>query len=342
MTSAFQKGEAASVYLHFPCFDGIVSGALAILFFSRLRGWRFDSIQAVNYDMQDVWLDTHLAQHGCVVDFLYHPEAEVWCDHHATTFFNSELRTDFECRTDPFLWYDQESRSTARLLWNRAAETLGCIARLEEMVAWADRIDAADYQDVNEALCGSYPALKISRSLAIDPDPKYCDFLVRALCDLPMSELAAHSEIQRRVAQAEELGSEGLNRVAKHIHLHGNIALFDVATEKASISRYSAFYFHPNVHYSIGIFRSGDSTTVRVNANPWLHFRHPNLGEMMRAAAKAAGLPSSGGGHAQVGSIRLNKESDHAVEKVVAYFLKRLRGNLEDAGRSQWPRAVTR
>lgn len=342
MTSAFQQGEPAIVYLHFPCFDGIVSGALTILLLSKLRGWRFDSIRGINYDQSGDWVNTHLARHSCVVDFLYHPEAEVWCDHHSTTFLNSELRANFERASHGYHWYDEQSRSTARVIWNKCADTLGRAARLEDMVNWADKIDAADYYDVNEALFGSHPALRVSRSLSIDADSQYCDFLVRALCDLSLSEVAAQNQVKRRVAQANELCREGLTRVRESIHQYGNVALFDVATDNASVNRYSAFYIHPDAHYSIGTFRSGDSTTVRVNANPWLLFRSPNLGEMMRSAAKTAGLLSAGGGHAQVGSIRLNKESENAVEKLVAYFLQRLQGNLEDAERSQWPRAATR
>lgn len=345
MRSSPYNGESATIYLHFPCFDGIVSGALTILYLSKLRGWRFDSIYAVNYDLQANWLNTHLPQHSCVVDFLYHPEAEFWCDHHTTTFLNSTVRADFATRKETFQVYDQESRSCAMLLWNRGAAVLGGAGRLEEMVHWADRIDAADYDDVNQALFGAHPALQISRSLAVEADSSYCDFLVRALCDSSMRELAAHPEVQRRIVQADELNSQGLSKIEKTIRLHGNIAVFDVATEKASINRYSAFYFHPNVQYSIGTFRSGDSITVRVSANPWLRFPSPNLGETMRAAAEKAGPLSAGGGHARVGSLRLEGNSQRSADKadeVVAYLIKKLHGDLKSKERSQWQRAVRR
>jgi hypothetical protein len=210
------------------------------------------------------------------------------------------------------------------------------------MVDWADRIDTANYEDANEALFGNHAALKISRSLAIDADSHYCDFLVRALCNLSMGELAGHPEVQRRLVQADELSSEGLNRVRKKIHLHGNIAVFDVLTENAFINRYSAFYFHPNVQYSIGTFRSQDSVTVRLNANPWLRFHSPHLGRLMRAAAKKAGLVSAGGGHERVGSLRLNKRLHNAAEEIVAYLIKKLHGDLKENEGSQWQRAVTR
>ncbi|HKR97863.1 MAG TPA: hypothetical protein VJW55_20970 [Candidatus Angelobacter sp.] len=342
MTLAFQKSRPAAIYLHFPCFDGIVSGALAILFLGKLRGWRFDAIHAVNYDLQSNWLNTSLPQRSCIVDFLYHPEAEFWCDHHTTTFLSSNLRAEFAAQPDPMRIYDQESPSTARLLWNRAAETLKQENRLEEMVNWTDKIDAANYDDVNQALFGTHPALIISRSLAVDADSVYCGFLVRSLCDLPLRDLAAHPEVKRRAARAEELNREGLSRVKEEIHLEDNIAIFDVLTEDASVNRYAAFYYHPDVQYSIGTFRGKDSTTVRVNANPWLRFLSPNLGEMIRAAAKNAGLPSAGGGHARVGSLRLDNKSHSAADKVVAYLIEQLHGDLKDKERSQWPRVVTR
>ena len=342
MTSTIHNGESATIYLHFPCFDGIVSGALAVLFLGKLHGWRFDSINAVNYDLQANWLNTRLPRHSCVVDFLYHPEAEFWCDHHTTTFLNPTLRTDFAARQKTLQIYDQESRSSARLLWNRGAAVLGPVARLEEMVDWADRIDAADYDDVNQALFGAHPALQISRSLAVDADSQYCDFLVRRLCVSSMRDLAAFSEVQRRVVQADELSREGLSRVEKHVHRHGNIAVFDVLTENISVNRYSAFYFHPNVQYSIGTFRSGGSITERVNANPWLRFHCPNLGEMMRAAAESSGLHCAGGGHERVGSLHLDKATASATDQVVAYLIKKLHGDLNGQERSQWQRAVTR
>lgn len=340
MPPAFENGKSATIYLHFPCFDGIVSGALALLLLGNLRSWRFDAIQPVNYDLQSTWLKTHLPQHSCVVDFLYHPEAEFWCDHHTTTFLTSDLRADFAARQNDLQMYDPGSRSSARLLWNRGGAVLGRPRTLEEMVHWADKIDTADYDCINQALFGSEPALQVSRSLSVDADSKYCDFLVRTLCVSSLRDLAAHPEVQRRSAQADEMNREGVRRIEEGIELHGNIALFDVIAENTSVNRYSAFYLRPNAQYSIGTFRSRDSVTVRISANPWLRFDSPNLGEMMRAAAEAEGLPGTGGGHERVGSLRLDKTSQSAACKVVAYLIQKLHGDLKGEERSRWQKAV--
>jgi hypothetical protein len=157
-----------------------------------------------------------------------------------------------------------------------------------------------------------------------------------------MRDLAAHPEVQRRLVQADELTRKGLSRVAAKIHRYGEIAAFDVLTEGALVNRYSAFYFHPKVSYSIGIFRSNDSIIVRVSANPWLHFDSPNLGEMVRAAATRAGLPSAGGGHERVGSLRLDKDSLAAAEKVATCLMEQLHDGTNFAEKPKWRKAVTR
>lgn len=341
MTPDLAHREAATIYLHFPCFDGIVSGALTVLYLEEAYAWRFESINPVNYNMQSSWLTTRLPRHSCVVDFLYHPEAEFWCDHHATSFLNSTVQADFAAHRSPLKLFDQESPSSARLLWNKAAAILGRSHRLQEMVDWADRVDTASYEDVNQALFGVHPALQINRSLEVDADPAYCSLLVRELCLCSMNVLAAHSEVQRRLVQADDLSRKGLERVEDRIHLYDNIAVFDVPSEGALISRYSAFYFHPKALFSIGTFRSADSIIVRVNANPWLHFDCPNLGQLIRSAAASAGLSSAGGGHKRVGGLILDKDTYKTAQEVVSYLIRRLRSASKSGEKAGWQKAAT-
>src|SRR5579872_7540227 len=52
------------------------------------------------YHQQKEWPDTRLPRHSAVVDFLYHPQAEFWADHHETSFLTDQLRADFEARKD--------------------------------------------------------------------------------------------------------------------------------------------------------------------------------------------------------------------------------------------------
>lgn len=143
---------------------------LANLYLEKSRGWNFTAIEPVTYDSKNRWLALPLPQNSAVVDFLYHPAAKFWADHHSTTFLTAEARADFERRKGPWLIYDAQSRSCASLLWRTIGPDLNSDPRLAEMVQWADKIDSADYESVEEALNGVAPALVLSRSLLIDGD----------------------------------------------------------------------------------------------------------------------------------------------------------------------------
>src|SRR5437867_9299784 len=75
-----------TLYLHFPCFDGLVSAVLASDFLEQ-NGWKFNRrFCPVNYHLRPTWISSHLRPPCAVVDFLYHSDAQFWADHHSTTF----------------------------------------------------------------------------------------------------------------------------------------------------------------------------------------------------------------------------------------------------------------
>src|SRR5713226_3832465 len=92
--------NGASLYFHSPCFDGVVSSVVAGDFLETNEGWSFERFCPVNYDFRANWLSAELHTPCAVVDFLYHPQATFWADHHPSTFVTLEARTDFEQRKD--------------------------------------------------------------------------------------------------------------------------------------------------------------------------------------------------------------------------------------------------
>ncbi len=306
--SIFFCNKRASLYLHFPCFDGVISGVLAILFLEKTRGWRFKTLEPVNYELKDRWLATPLPGRSAVVDFLYHPQAGFWADHHSTTFLTDEAKADFEERQGPSRIYDRQSGSCASLLWREVVGlALHGASRLEEMVHWAEKIDSAGYDSVQEAISSEHPAMIISSSLAIAADREYCNFLVRKLCQASLAETAAAAAVQQRSAQASELKKLGLERMRVAARLEHGVVISEVNTEGSLVNRYSPYYFFPQADYSIAILHSKDAITVTAMRNPWRNFESVNLGEFMRQFG--------GGGHQRVGSVILGKD-DIATARV--------------------------
>jgi hypothetical protein len=322
MFSFFPWRNRAALYLHFPCFDGAISGVLATLYLEKTRGWKFKTIQRVNYHQQKEWVQTRLRRRSAVVDFLYHPQAEFWADHHETSFLTEQLRADFEGHKNSSRFYDQQSGSCASLLWRVVGGTLGPDPRLEEMVRWAEKIDSAAYDSVEEAFSNSHPALVLSRSLAIDADQQYCEFLVTSLRHVSLEDVVQTAQVQQRFLRAQELSTLGLERVRQSIRLEGSVAVFEASNEGVLMNRYSPYYFYPEAKYSISITHSRHSTKVTAMRNPWLNFESVHLGEFMRKFG--------GGGHQRVGALVLPQEREAETGHVVKELLQEMTARSGD------------
>jgi len=90
--------QVATLYFHYPCFDGLISAALAWEFLEAQKGWRVGELCPVNYTVRNSWLASELKHPCAIVDFLYHPSADFWADHHATSMLNKEAEADYQRR----------------------------------------------------------------------------------------------------------------------------------------------------------------------------------------------------------------------------------------------------
>lgn len=187
-----------TLYFHSPCFDGIVSAVLAVEFLERHRQWLGVDVKAVNYDDKVRFLNTALSRPAAVVDFLYHPDAVFWADHHQTAFLTRELREDFETRPQTDFIYNDEALSCAGLLHDHFAGRFGLRAsRYTELARWADKIDAATYDSVEEAIRPTSPALRLGASLTGAPS-EYCEALVAELRKRDIAEVAELPAVRDR------------------------------------------------------------------------------------------------------------------------------------------------
>lgn len=310
--------HSATLYLHFPCFDGLISGVLASDLLEQ-QGWSFKRFCPVNYDLRAKWPSSRLDTRSAVVDFLYHPDARFWADHHSTTFLSEKLRLDYGRRSEPSLLYDSKASSCALLLWRNFSVSFGSDReRYREMVEWADKIDSARYADVHEAVFGDTPALSIHRSLVIRSDANYCEFLIRLLRKDTLSDVAKLPEVRSRTSESYALAEAGLARFRTSAHLeNGEIVFFSVnAAPGAVVSRYAPFYFFPQARYSIGVVRDDESAKITAMRNPWIEFESVPLGPMFEHYG--------GGGHRRVASTVLMGERMGEAERTAREILSEI------------------
>lgn len=289
--------QEAVIYLHFPCFDGVISAVLAAEILERRLRWSVTRYQPVNYDRMGNWRSERLPGHSAVVDFLYHPDPKMWADHHATTFLVPSDRAALDSAHGRLLVYDANSPSCALLLLKRFSDCFEGSERFSSMAYWANKIDSADYSSVEEAVCGESPASQISYSLAIRDDPEYCDFLVRSLRAHDLAHVASLSDVAEPAREARRQIAAGLDKVAGSIALGiGDIAVCAVTQPPGIIvNRYSPYLFYPHARYSVSLVRSQDSVKITAMRNPWLDFESVPLGTIFERFG--------GGGHTRVASV---------------------------------------
>ena len=134
-----------TLFFHAPCFDGLVSAALMWDFLETARGWNQMTVRGVNYNIKSKWLSIKPTAKFAVVDFLYHPRATVWVDHHGTTFLNSNSLRSWKRRHSNDLIYDPSAPSCSLLIWQHLRQAFDYRnRRFAPMVKWATRITPCD------------------------------------------------------------------------------------------------------------------------------------------------------------------------------------------------------
>ena len=293
-----------TVYVHFPCFDGVVSAVLASEYLKRKQGLEIGQIIPVTYPVRETWLSRSLAKPAAVVDFHYHPDADFWADHHQTTFLTPALETQFHRRDSPNLLFDPHASSCAEVIWRRSYRTLR-EPRFREMVEWARRIDSARYHSVTEAVLGDAPAMRINLSFLRDSSAEYCAFLVDALRSKSLTEVAADPrvEIAYKNVRKATLSGQKLFRKASHLETDKIVVFCVKNTGEKLLSRYAPYLEYPGARYSVGILETGSGAKITAMRNPWKRFKSVPLGKIFNNYG--------GGGHQRVASVLL-KDVDEA------------------------------
>jgi hypothetical protein len=313
--------NSREIIYHAQCFDGAVSCAVAWDYFDATTPADSTVLRPVGYDVRDRWLQVALPPRSAVVDFLFHPDAVFWADHHVTAFLNEESRALFEASRCPDWLYDVRAKSCAGLLYrNFANDRSYRNPAFEDAVAWAERLDSADYDSVEEAVHPRQPAPAIALSFAVRPDPGYSMHLVRRLRETAgdISAVASDPQIRAAIDEARQRIEVGIGALRRGIqHNDGDIVTFDVEEGDALIPRYAPYLVNPDARYSAGIVRRAGEAKITTMRNPWRHFRSMNLGQLCARYG--------GGGHERVGSIVLRDESIERAGAVLQGIVDEIR-----------------
>ena len=300
-------------------FDGMVSAAVLSVILKETRGedptWR-----SVNYDQRASWRDFEAGKRFAVVDFHFHPRAQYWFDHHPTTFLTPELRAQY-APSDRWC-FDETSPSCPPLILRHAQERWGYEPppRFVEMARWSDVVDGARYKDVEQAVFGEEPALRIARAITVAPTSAWIDDLVGAMAKGDLESVAKSPELEKAHQRASRNRDRALEQFPPTVTWKkGGVLLYDASSDKIRRERFAAFYHHPDIHYSVGVIPTRAGFHVTAGANPWNPPKDgPDIGAIMERYG--------GGGHKAVGGA--NPADLAAARNVASEVAEELRAAL--------------
>lgn len=285
-----------SIYFHRD-FDGICSAAV----FSACARAMNPPITPteyvpVDYDLRKSWLERRLNTPCAIVDFLYHPDADWWFDHHETTF----IRRDWE------LSYHSDSRhvwctsykSCPRLILDSVSDAQlrrRLDGRFSEYLDWCDLIDSASYQSPIQAVEWREPALQINATLSQNATPEYLEYLIESFGKLSISQVANLSEVRIRYDKAQAWQTEAISYIRRIANLNNDVAFIDLAGHPNLFHRYAAYYLWPELKFQVALYKVGERYKVTVGSNPWRRFEGPDLSAICERYL--------GGGHPTVAGI---------------------------------------
>lgn len=308
----------AHLYFHAPCFDGAVCAVLMSAFLEGTRPGSIVRLHPVNYDIKPKWRRTRLPQHSVVVDFLYHPEAEWWIDHHATTFVSAVWRRRFERASHLQHVYDESAPSCAVVV-SRYLKSVGFdTTRYRHLVSWANTIDAAAYRHPSDALLARSAALRINQSLAGPNASQYAVWLVGQLKRKSLTAVAGMTQVKARAAAVSREVAKGIRALRSVARIeHGGIVVFDVAANGPRVNRYTPYYLFPRARYSVGVIRDTHGAKLTAMRNPWRAFRSTPIGPLL--------AKYGGGGHTRVGSVVLSGKKAADAPRILREVVSALR-----------------
>ncbi|MEK7508044.1 MAG: hypothetical protein AAB602_03100 [Patescibacteria group bacterium] len=320
------------IYFHND-FDGRAASAV-MLDFLRRRGDAIAHFTPVNYELQQQWrrfdfFERHKLFKGkrypaIVVDFLYHPRAAIWFDHHPTTFGaypgTGRMFLDEKFRIGnggELQNWDFSYKSCCRQALEELKRHFGYKPpkHIMELAKWLDVIDNAQYKSPHQPIDMKEPALKLDWYIeATAHSKREAKKMIILLAEKPMAKIAAMPRVAQVLKKVRKKIKISLDYYKKYAHVRGRIMVADLTSGKYMRLRFAPYYLHPRLHYAMSFLKQGKLFRLGWGSNPWHRPKDGiRIGEFLRRYG--------GGGHAVAGGAEFKSRRAvlDAVEEIVTY-----------------------
>jgi hypothetical protein len=321
----------ARILYHANCFDGCASAALLGRFLLARMGSRLGPIDHVPLQHQSgnpIPPDAFSADVNAIVDFRYSPSPRLdwWFDHHQSAFQPASDRAHFEADRSGQRFWDPRAPSCTGFIARVARERFGFEAPdLDELVRWADVIDAAAFPSAGMAVQLAEPALRIMTFLEATRDPEVPGKLIHALATRPLAEVAAAPWVAGPLAPLLERHFRSIDAIRAAARVEGGVAFLDLARAGLETgNKFVLYWLFPEASYTVTVSQDAKRAKVSVGSNPWA--RPARAHDISRICERYGG-----GGHPVVGAVSLDPGRIDEARRVAGEIVATLQGPPEAA-----------
>ena len=307
------------VATHGHCFDGLASSVLFTGLLNRLhqgsalqftyRGCGYGSKQ------QKPTAALLCGDENAILDYRFAalPRLSWYFDHHRTAFGSAEERRDFEQRTDSGrMFFEPSYSSCAKLIADVAHDRFGVsFDNLTELVHWADVVDAARFENAQQAVDRREPILRLVSVVEHYGDDGFLSAFVPRLLERPLLEVASATDIEERYKPLGEKHQRFVERVRRKMQKSGRVVFVDLTDAPVeSVGKFVTYALCPESVYSVIVARMTGGAKISVGYNPW-------CGQPLDTDISAICARHGGGGHPVVGGISF-KSADLEKARVIS------------------------
>src|SRR6478609_1913707 len=308
---------------HGHCFDGLVSAALFTDLIRNIHPSSQFSYRALGYGPQQGRLNLD-GELNALLDYRYVPQPTLhyYVDHHATAFLTAADRAEFEeqkGQAPTRFVYDEKAPSCATLVAQLARSHHQLDSPLHRSLEkWANKIDAAQFDEVQEAIDLDSPLLQVGATVTHFGDHQFYSQTIPTLLKEGVLGLAEQRTVKdkfRRLRPAIELLNRRIKSSGTMVGRVAWVNLMDEATHV--VSKFRQYFEFPDAAYSVILHRTDEYLRVSVGYNPWSAAPcDVHIGQICQQFG--------GGGHAVVGAIGLSADRSDEALTIAQHIIGRL------------------
>jgi hypothetical protein len=309
---------------HANCFDGAASAAILSRFLEgreRLSETAFAPVQ--HQEGSPFGPDAFDGDLNAIVDFRFSPSPRLhwWFDHHQSAFQPAADRAAFEADRSGTKFWDPAAPSNTGFMTRVLAERFGWRAPdLEELVSWADVIDAARFPSARVAVRLEEPALRIMAVLEASQDPAFPTRLIRAFQGETLAAIAAAPWVAGPLVPVLERHARAVDSYRALARLERGVVEADLSEAGVETpNKFIPYDLFPAARYAVAVTREAKRAKIAVGSNPWAPA--PRTHDIARICERYGG-----GGHPVVGAVSLAPERLLDARRIAREIAETLRG----------------